>query len=107
MLDQLSHAGLRVTPRVTMKKPEVRGKTNIICEWIGKTVCPLKKFGIVFDNLGPQQWDFRPTLFTIQNSNITHCKITCDAQNVAAYLNDPIRFDIENCLRSKVNKGVY
>lgn len=97
MLDQLNQAGLRVTPKVILNKPVVREKTDIICEWIGKTVCPLKKFGVVFDKLGPQQWDFRPTFFTVQNPNITPCEITCSAQNAAAYISDPIRFDIEAC----------
>lgn len=96
LLDELNQAGLRVTPRVALNKPVVREKTNIICEWVGKTVCPLKKFGVVFDKLGPQQWDFRPTFFTIQNPNITPCEMTCSAQNAAAYMSDPIRFDIED-----------
>lgn len=96
MLDQLNQAGLKVTPRVALNKPVVREKTNIICEWIGKAVCPLKKFGVVFDKSGPQQWDFRPTFFTIQNPNITPCEMTCSAQNAAVYMSDPIRFDIED-----------
>lgn len=95
-LDQLNQAGVKVASKVVLNKPEVKEKTAIICEWIAKTVCPLKKFGVVFDKFGPQEWDFRPTFFTIQNLNITPCETTCDAQNVAAYLSDPIRFDIEH-----------
>ncbi len=94
MLDQLNKTGLRVTPRIVLNKPILREKTNIICEWISKTFCPLKKFGIVFDKLG--QRDFRPTFFSIQNTNITRCEITCVAQNASVYISDPIHFDIEN-----------
>jgi hypothetical protein len=95
-LDQLNLADLRVTSKVILKKPKVKEKTNIICEWLGKTICPLKKFGVVFDKFGPQQWDFRPTFFMIQNPNITLCEITCDAQNAKFYISDPVRFDIED-----------
>ncbi|MGE5549168.1 MAG: hypothetical protein ACM3ZC_01380 [Bacteroidota bacterium] len=95
MLDQLNQAGLRVTAKLALRSV-VREKTNIICEWIGKTICPLKKIGIVFDKSGPQQWDFRPIFFTIQNPYITPCEITCSAQNAAAFMSAPIRFDIED-----------
>lgn len=95
-LDQLGLANLRITPKVALNKPDVKEKTNIICEWIGKTICPLKKFGVVFDKLETQQWDFRPTFFTIQNPNITPCEITCNAQNGVAYISDPVRFDIKD-----------
>jgi hypothetical protein len=79
-----------------LNKPEVQEKTNIICEWVGKTICPLKKFGVVFDKFGTQQWEFRSTFFSIQNPKITPCEITCNAQNAADYISDPIRFDIED-----------
>lgn len=93
-LDRLNQADLRVTPKVILKKPKVNEKTNAICEWIGKTVCPLKKFGVVFDKFGTQQWDFRPTFFIIQNPDISTCEISCNAQESAAYCSDPISFDI-------------
>lgn len=96
-LDQLNKADIRVTPKVILNKPKVQEKTNIICEWVGKTICPLKKFGVVFDKFGTQQWEFRPTFFSIHNLNITPCEITCDAQNAADYISDPIHFDIEDC----------
>ncbi len=99
-LDQLSLANLRITPKIALNKPNVKDKTNIICEWIGKTICPLKKFGVVFDKLGPQQWDFRPTFFTIENLRITACEVTCKAQNGVAYISDPVHFDIEDCWAS-------
>jgi len=95
-LDQLNLSNLRVTPKIALKKPKVKEKADIICEWIGKTVCPLKKFGIVFDKLGNQPWDFRPTFFTIQNPNISPCEIYCSAQKDTPYVSDPIRFDIED-----------
>jgi hypothetical protein len=95
-LDQLNQAGLKVTSKIVLNKPEVKDKTNIICGWIAKTACPLKKFGVVFDRFGPQEWDFRPTFFTIQNHSITPCETTYSAQNAAAYVSDPIRFDIED-----------
>lgn len=96
-LDELNLLNLRVTSKIVLKKPTVKRKTDIICEWIGKTVCPLKKFGVVFDKFGSQQWDFRPTFFTIQNPNISPCEINCSAQKDASYISEPIRFDIEDC----------
>jgi hypothetical protein len=98
-LDQLSQRGIRVTPGLVLNRPKVKEKTNIICAWIGQTACPLKKFGIAFDKLGPDTWDFRPTLFTIQNPNVTTCEVVCNAQFAAAYVSDPIRFDIEESSR--------
>lgn len=96
MLDTLSKTGIRVTPRLTLNKPAVRAKTNTICEWIARTGCPLKKCGVVFDKTGPQEWEFRPTFFTIQNPAITPCEVACHAQNAAGCMSDPIRFDIED-----------
>jgi len=96
-LDNLNLSNLRVTPKVVLKRPNVKQKTDIICEWIGKTVCPLKKFGVVFDKFGTQQWDFRPTFFTIQNPTISLCEVTCSAQKGASFVSDPVRFDIEDC----------
>lgn len=95
-LDRLNQADIRVTSKVIFNKPKVQPKTNIICEWIGKTVCPLKKFGVVFDRFGTQQWDFRPTFFSIRNPNIKPCEIICNAQDAAAYISDPIRFDVKD-----------
>jgi len=95
-LDRLHQADIRVTSRVILNKPKVNAKTNIICEWIGKTVCPLKKFGVVFDKFGSQQWDFRPTFFSIKNPTMTSCEITCNAQQAAAYVSDPVRFDVKD-----------
>ncbi|OBQ33149.1 MAG: hypothetical protein AN485_19500 [Anabaena sp. MDT14b] len=95
-LDRLNQADLRVTSKIILNKPEVQAKTNIICEWIGKTICPLKKFGVVFDKFGSHQWDFRPTFFSIRNPNVTPCEIRCNAQNSAKYISDPIRFDVIN-----------
>lgn len=94
-LDRLNQTAKRVTPNVILNKPEVKEKTNIICEWIGQTVCPLKKFGIVFDNFGPDLSDSRLTFFTIQNPNVTSCGVICNARHEADYVSDPIRFDIE------------
>jgi hypothetical protein len=95
-LDQLNEAGLKVTSKVVLNKPEIREKTDIICKWIAKTACPLKKFGIVFDKFGPHKWEFRPTFFTIQNRSVTPYETICNAQNATAYVSDPIRFDIED-----------
>lgn len=95
-LDQLNLSNLQVTPKIVLGKPNVRKKTDIICDWIGKTICPLKKFGVVFDKLGTQQWDFRPTFFTIQNPSISSCETDCSAQKGVSYISDPIRFDIED-----------
>jgi hypothetical protein len=95
-LDELSLLNLKVTSKIVLKKPIVKEKTDIICEWIGKTVCPLKKFGVVFDKFGTQNWDFRPTFFTIQNPSISPCEINCSAQKGASYISEPVRFDIED-----------
>jgi hypothetical protein len=97
-LDRLSQAGLRVTSKVALRRPDVTKKTNIICAWISNTACPLKKFGVIFDKYGDCQWDFRPTFFTIQNPspplNIpSHC-----LRSVESYPSDPIRFDIADCV---------
>jgi hypothetical protein len=96
LLDELSRRGIRITPKVALRRPALREKTNTICEWIGNTRCPLKKFGVVFDKLGPDQWDFRPTVFSVQNLDIKPCEIKCNAQNGVGYMSDPIRFDIED-----------
>lgn len=95
-LDQLNLSNLRVTSKISLNKPNVKEKTDIICEWIGKTVCPLKKFGVVFDKFGTKQWDFRPTFFTIQNPNITPCETSCSAQRGVSSISVPVRFDIED-----------
>jgi len=39
-LDQLNLSNLRITPKIVLGKPDVRKKTDIICDWIGKTICP-------------------------------------------------------------------
>jgi hypothetical protein len=94
-LDQLKQSGLRVTSKIILNHPEVKDKTNIICEWIGKSICPLKKFGIVFDKFGTKKWDFRPTFFSLKNLKIAPCEITCNAQKIVDYVSDPIRFDVQ------------
>lgn len=99
-LDRLNQADLRVTSKIILNKPKVQPKTDIICEWLGKTICPLKKFGVVFDKYGSNQWDFRPTFFSIRNPNVTSCEITCNAQSSAAYISDPIRFDVNNQVKA-------
>ncbi|RJP54849.1 MAG: hypothetical protein C4583_01655 [Anaerolineaceae bacterium] len=95
-LDQLNISNLRVASNLILKKPNVTDKANIICEWIGKMACPLKKFGVVFDKFGTQPWAFRPTFFTIQNPYISACEVTCSAQKGASLISKPIRFDIED-----------
>jgi hypothetical protein len=94
-LDQLSQAGLKITLKLVLNKPTIGNKANAICEWIGKTVCPLKKLAVVFDKVGNDQWDFRPTCFAILNPGMTACEVKWNAQKAAAHLSDPIRFDIE------------
>jgi len=93
-LDRLAKAGLRITPRVALQKPSVSEKTDIICEWVGKPRCPLKKFGIVFDKTGAEACDWRPTFFYIRNPDVSTCEITCNAKRGAPLVSDPVRFDI-------------
>lgn len=100
-LDQLNISNLRVTSKLILKKPNVTKKADIICEWIGKAACPLKKFGVVFDKFGTQPWDFRPTFFTIQNPYTSACEVTCSAQKDASLISKPIRFDIEDLHESQ------
>lgn len=96
-LDRLNQANLRVTSKRILNKPKLQAKTDIICEWIGKTICPLKKFGVVFDKYGSHQWDFRQTFFSIRNPNVTSYEITCNVKKSAPYIiSDPIRFDVNN-----------
>jgi hypothetical protein len=96
-LDRLNQANLRVTSKIILKKPKVQAKTDIICGWIGKTICPLKKFGVVFDKYGSHQWDFQQTFFSIRNQNVTSYEITCNVKKPAPYIiSDPIRFDVNN-----------
>lgn len=94
VLDSLVQANLRITPRVILKKPIVSNKTNLICDWMGKSRCPLKKFHIVFDRMGADILDWRPTLFYIRNEAVSACEITCNAQLSASFVSDPVRFDI-------------
>jgi hypothetical protein len=69
VLDTLSEHGQHVTPRIVLKKPGVSKKTDLICEWMGKTRCPLKNFGVTFDTTGPGIWDWRPTFFRIKSGS--------------------------------------
>ncbi|MDR3750775.1 MAG: hypothetical protein P4K94_04740 [Terracidiphilus sp.] len=94
LLDTLSEKGQRITPRVDLTHPAVSGKTDMICEWIGKIHCPLKKFSVTFDLTGPGTWDWRPTFFRIKNMNTAECEFTCPAQRRAQPISEPIRFDI-------------
>lgn len=93
-LDALSKANIGIATRVVLRRPCVSEKTDMICEWIGKVRCPLKKFGIAFQKTGTGSWDWRPTSFVIRNASITPCETTCDAQRAALLVSDPIRFDI-------------
>jgi hypothetical protein len=94
MFDSLAKDKLHITSRIVLNKPAVSRKSNLICEWIGKARCPLKKFGVVVDKTGPGQYDWRPTFFQIQNAEITDCEIMCSAQRVKNFALDPVRFDI-------------
>ncbi|MGP8200015.1 MAG: hypothetical protein ACLQU4_11000 [Limisphaerales bacterium] len=77
-----------------MDRPRVSKKTNLICEWIGKQQCPLKKFGVVFDKTGPDSGDWRPTFFRIMNLNNVTGESFCGGQCASPLLGEPIRFDI-------------
>jgi len=93
-LSKLAQAGLRVIPKIILNRPNVSKKTNLICEWINKHQCPLKKFGVVFDKVGPDSGDWRPTFFHIKNLNIAVGQSCCGGQHAAPYIGEPIRFDI-------------
>jgi hypothetical protein len=96
LLDALSEKGQHITPRILLKNPGVSRKTDLICEWIGKTHCPLKKFGVTFDSTGPGAWDWRPTFFRIKNTNTANCEFVCPARRRRPLMADPIRFDISD-----------
>lgn len=65
MLDALSESGQVVTPRITLKKPVVSRKTDLICASVAHSQSRLKQFGVVFDRTGQGTWDWRPTFFRI------------------------------------------
>ena len=93
-LSKLARAKLRVTPKVVLNRPKVSRKTDLICQWIGKDQCPLKKFGIVFDKTGPAKFDWRPTFFAIKNMNTAASEPCCGGQRAAKFVRDPVRFDV-------------
>lgn len=95
-LDQFNQADLRVTSKVILNKPDVKAKTDMICQWIGNDTCSLKKFGVVFDKIGSNQWDFRPTFFSIKNSANLYGREAYNVKKLIAYTFDPIRFDVED-----------
>ena len=94
MLNELYRKGLHITSKIILQKPNVKDKTNIICQWIAQTMCPLKKIGIVFDKFGDGKYDFRPTGFTLQNLNYNPCGPICNARR-GSLIYDPIHFDFE------------
>ena len=104
LLDVLSKKGLHVTSRVVLTRPPVSKKTDLICEWISNTSCPLKKFGLTFDVTGPQVWDWRPTFFALQGLHPNYCGATCPARQGRQHLADPVRFDIADYLQGR-NQG--
>lgn len=74
----------------------MKNKTDIICSWISNAVYPLRKFGIVFDKFGTQQWDFQPIFFTIQNPNISPYEMASFVKQYDTSISKSIRFDIED-----------
>lgn len=96
VLDALSEKGQHIKSRVLLNKPGVSRKADIICEWIGKTQCPLKKLGVTFDVIGPGTWDWRPTFFQIKSTNRANCGQDFPAQRRRSSMVDPIRFDISD-----------
>jgi hypothetical protein len=96
LLDALSKKGQHITPRILLNNPEVSRKAELICQWIGKTHCPLKKFGMTFDATGSGTWDWRPTFFHIKNRNTANCETVCPARRRRSSMVDPIRFDISD-----------
>jgi hypothetical protein len=102
LLDTLSEKGQHITPRILLNNPGVSRKADLICGWIGKTHCPLKKFGVTFDAIGPGTWDWRPTFFRIRNMNTANCELACPARQRRSSMVDPIRFDIsDKCCNPK------
>ena len=93
-LSKLAKTNLRVTPKVALNPPSVSRKTDLICQWIGKHQYPLKKFGEVFDKIGPDAFDWRPTFFSIKNAHKAASDVCCGGQRAAGFLADPIRFDV-------------
>jgi hypothetical protein len=93
-LSKLAQSGHRITPKIVLNRPHVSKKTNLICEWISKHQCPLKKFGVVFDKTGTNAEDWRPIFFHIKNLNSVAEQTCCGGQCAASYISDPIRFDI-------------
>jgi hypothetical protein len=93
-LDKLAKTSLHFTPKIVLTRPKVSKKTDLICQWISKHQCPLKKFGIVFDKTGPGAFDWRPTVFFIRNVNQTAPSVCCGGQRLAPFIKDPVRFDI-------------
>ena len=96
LLDALSEKGQHIVPRILLNDLGVSRKADLICGWIGKTRCPLKKFGVTFDATGPGAWDWRPTFFRIKNTNTANCELVCPARRRGASMADPIRFDISD-----------
>jgi hypothetical protein len=94
--DRLSQNKLHITSKITIFLPKVKNKTSIICEWIAKTVCPLKKIGIVLDKFGEGKFDFKPTVFLLQNPSISPCETTCNAHYKEGIFCDPIHYDFDN-----------
>lgn len=96
LADALTEKGQYITPRISLNHPAVSRKTDLICEWIGKINCPLKKFGVILDTTGSGTWDWRPTFFRIKNMNTADCEFACPARRKTQSMLDPIRFDIED-----------
>ena len=93
-LDCLGNSGLQVTSKIALNKPKVTAKTDLIGEWMCKTKCPLKKFGVVLDKTGTGLWDFRPSFFTIRNADVNAPETCCGAESSASLVKRPIRFDV-------------
>lgn len=80
VLDALSEKGQQIVPRIVLNRPVVSKKTDLICEWIANPRCPLKKFGVTFDVTGPGMWDWRPTFFSVRDTNAGSCDSVCPAR---------------------------
>jgi hypothetical protein len=93
-LTELAEDGLRVASKLALGRPEVSEKTNLICQWIAKSQCPLKKFGVVIDRTGSGVAEWRPTFFSIGSSTPNRAEICCGGQRAATFESDPVRFDV-------------
>ena len=93
-LGRLVESNLRVASKVVLNRPKVSSKTDLICQWIGRHQCPLKKFGIVFDKTGADKLDWRPTFFSIKNVGKAASEACCGGQQAARFVRNPVRFDV-------------